>query len=92
MSLRDAIKSAPENASGRRKWMWIGVAGTACLLSWLALGVGIALDVGTGAMIALVTAAAVTTEGTVWLAALMLGISAYQARRHLWQKVRGRFR
>lgn len=33
-------------------------------------------------MLALATVAAVTTEGTVWLTALMFGVSAYQARRN----------
>lgn len=74
----------------KRKWMWIALAGMACLLSWIALGIGLALDVATGALIALATLAAVTTEGTVWLAALMLGVSAYQARKELWKKVLGR--
>lgn len=76
----------------RRTWMWIKLAGAACLLSWLALTVGIGLGVGTGAMFVLATLAAVTTEGTIWLAALLLGVSAYQARRRLWEKIRSRLR
>lgn len=84
--------AATTQAPGRRKWMWIGVAGGACLLSWLALGAGILLDAGRALMFALVTVAAVTTEGTVWLTALMFGVSAYQARRNIWQKLRHRFR
>ncbi|AOH35776.2 hypothetical protein BGP89_04905 [Luteimonas sp. JM171] len=72
----------------RRKWMWIKLAGFACLTSWIALAVGIGLKVDTGAMLVLATLAAVTTEGTIWLAALLLGVSAYQARRRLWEKFR----
>ena len=76
----------------RRKWMWIKLAGAACLLSWVALAVGIGMDVGTSTMLVLATLAAVTTEGTIWLAALLLGVSAYQARRRLWEKIRRRGR
>lgn len=72
----------------RRRWMWIKLAGIVCLLSWVALAVGIGLDVGTGTMLVLATLAAVTTEGTIWLAASLLGVSAYQARRRLWEKLR----
>jgi len=68
--------------------MWIKLAGIVCLLSWVALAVGIGLDVGTGTMLVLATLAAVTTEGTIWLAASLLGVSAYQARRRLWEKLR----
>jgi len=77
----------PESAQ-RRKWIWIRLAGLACLMSWIALAVGIGLKVDTGAMLVLATLAAVTTEGTIWLAALLLGVSAYQARRRVWEKLR----
>lgn len=76
----------------RRKWRWIAVAASICVLSWLALGAGILLGAGTGTMIALAGIAAVATEGTVWLAALLLGVSAYQVRRQLWENLRRRFR
>lgn len=76
----------------RRKWMWIKLAGVACLMSWVALVAGIGLDVDTGTMLILATVAAVATEGTIWLAALLLGVSAYQARRRLWEKIRRRGR
>lgn len=91
--------SAPENASMaesqpavRRKWMWIKLAGAACVLSWVALAVGFGMEVDTSTMLVLATLAAVTTEGTIWLAALLLGVSAYQARRRLWEKIRQRMR
>ena len=83
---------ADAHATRRRKWMWIKLAGGASLLSWLALAAGIGLKVDTGLMLVLATLAAVTTEGTIWLAALLLGVSAYQARRHLWEKLRQRLR
>lgn len=83
---------AESQPAQRRKWMWIKLAGVACLLSWVALAVGIGMEVGTSTMLVLATLAAVTTEGTIWLAALLLGVSAYQARRRLWEKLRQRMR
>ena len=71
----------------RRKWMWIKLAGIACLLSWLALAIGIGLKIGTGTMLVLATLAAVVTKGTIWLTAL-LGVSVSQARRRTWEKIR----
>lgn len=85
-------KATSPQASSRRKWRWIALAAGVCVLSWLALGAGILLEVGTGTMIVLVSIAAVATEGTIWLAALLLGVSAYQVRRQLWENVRRRFR
>ena len=72
------------------KWRWVALAGAVCVLSWMALGVGIVMDAGVGAMVVLATLAAVTTEGTFWLAALTLGVSTYQARRQLWRALRAR--
>ncbi len=92
MSTRRTVVTEESQPTQRRRWFWIALAGTACLLSWMALAVGIALKAGTGAMLVLATLAAVTTEGTVWLAALLLGLSVYQARRRLWQKLRSRLR
>jgi hypothetical protein len=43
-------------------------------------------------MLALVTLAAVSTEGLIWLTALLLGMNVYSARRHLWQRLRERLR
>jgi len=76
----------------RRKWMWIKLAGIVCLLSWVALAIGIGLGAGTGTMLVLASLAALATEGMIWLAALLLGVSAYQARRRLWEKIRSRAR
>jgi predicted transporter len=92
MSAPRQVTPSDSHATQRRKWIWITLAATVCLLSWLALAVGIVLDAGTSAMFVLATLAAVTTEGTVWLAALLLGVSVYQARRRLWEKLRSRVR
>lgn len=71
-----------------KKWRWVALAGAACILSWIALGAGIVLNVGTGTKLVLATLAAVTTEGTFWLAALTLGVSTYQARGQIWRALR----
>ena len=75
----------------RRARRWIVLAGTVCVVSWIALITGVLMQVDTGIRIALATAAAVTTEGTFWLAALLLGVSVYQARRQLWATLKRRF-
>lgn len=75
----------------RRKLRWIAAAASLSLLAWVALAAGIALEAGTGTMFVLASAAAVTTEGTIWLAAALLGLSAFQVRRNLWDSVRHRF-
>lgn len=90
MNGANAGNTSPQPAS-RRKLRWIAVAAVVCVLSWLALGAGIVLEVDTGTMLVLASIAAVATEGTVWLAALVLGVSAYQVRRQLWESVRRRF-
>lgn len=86
------MEPVPDQPPSRRKWRWVIVAACVCLLSWLALGAGLLLDVGTGPMIVLASITAVSTEATMWLAALVLGVSVYQLRRQLWQNLRRRFR
>lgn len=78
------------NMTKGKKWRWVALAAAACVLSWIALGIGIAMEAGFGAMVVLATLAAITTEGTFWLAALVLGVSTYQARRQFWQALRKR--
>ena len=92
MSAASNAAAGDPQRTHRRKWLWIKLAATAALLSWVALAAGIVMDAGTTAMFVLATLAAVTTEGTIWLAALLLGVSAYQARRRLWEKIRSRMR
>ncbi|MGB3392279.1 MAG: hypothetical protein WA956_02635 [Stenotrophomonas sp.] len=58
-------------ALSRHKWRWIAVAASISVLSWLALGAGVVLEVGTGTRIVLAGIAALATEGTVWLSALL---------------------
>lgn len=92
MSGPTEVTGADSHPARQRKWVWIKLAAAICVLSWISLAVGIAMNVGTGAMFVLATVAAVTTEGTIWLSALLLGVSVYQARRHLWDTIRPRSR
>ena len=68
------------------------MAASISVLSWLALGASIVLEVGTGTRIVLDGIAALATEGTLWLSVLLLGMSAYQLRRQMWENLRRRFR
>lgn len=90
MTAPEVIARADANPGRRRNRIWIKLAGAVCLLSWVALAVAIGLKVDTATMLALATLAAVTTEGTIWLAALLLGVSAYQARQRIREKLHQR--
>ena len=97
-SARDALDANPPAATRddaraalvarrRRRWV-IGIAATICIASWIALACGLLLGVGFQARLVLATAAALSTEALVWISAAMLGLSLFQARRELWQRIR----
>lgn len=65
-----------------RRWLLIG-GGMLCLISWIALAVGIYLDVARNTLIVLATVAAIATEGLFWLVAAIFGITVFQARRRI---------
>ncbi len=81
-SLRPA--SGKSHLSSSKRWLLIG-GGIICLLCWLALGIGLLMDAPRHTLIVLVTVAAVATEGFFWLAAAVLGVTAFQARRKIWR-------
>ncbi|MBU1187981.1 MAG: hypothetical protein KKC01_03020 [Gammaproteobacteria bacterium] len=70
--------------SKTKHWLLIG-GGIVCLLCWLALGIGWVMDTTRNTLIVLVTATAVATEGLFWLAAAVLGVTVFQARRKIWR-------
>ncbi len=74
------------------RWRWLRLAVGVCLLTWLALGIGLVAGLGFTPMVVLATLTAVSTEGLIWLTALLLGMNVYSARRHLWQRLRERLR
>lgn len=77
--------------STSRRWLWALVAliAVAALAAWIALGVGIWLDVGRGAMFVLALAAALSTEALVWTTAAALGMTVFEARRRIWRRITG---
>ncbi len=68
---------------GARRWLLVG-GGLIFLTSWIALGLGIAMEVSRGTLFVLATLAAVATEGLFWLAAAIFGVTVFQARRKIW--------
>jgi hypothetical protein len=86
----DGMKDAPPSPrlrSKARRWL-LPAAATLCIASWIALGAGVATGAGKGTMLVLATSAALTTEGLVWLSAMLLGLRAFEARRYLFDRVR----
>jgi hypothetical protein len=74
-----------------RKWWLMMAAAGICLASWIALAVGLLLGVGFTPRLVLATAAALSTEGLMWITAAVLGVRLFEARRVVWQRVRAAF-
>lgn len=70
-----------------KRWLLIA-GGLVCALAWIALFGGLAIDVGRGSLLVLATAAALSTEALVWLAALALGLKVFEARRVLIDRLK----
>ena len=66
--------------------------GVAAAAAWIALGVGLYLDVSRQTRLILVVAAAVATEALFWSVAATLGLSVLEARKRIWRKITGRGR
>ncbi len=75
------------------KWKWmapIGLAGVS-LMGWIALGVAVALHAHRPVLLAIAMVAGFALEGVIWTTAAILGVSAFQARRQIWRRVRTAF-
>jgi hypothetical protein len=90
--LQEPAPSSPKPSMNAARWRWLRLAVGVCLLTWLALGIGLVAGLGFTPMVVLATLAAVSTEGLIWLTALLLGMNVYSARRHLWNRLRERLR
>ena len=66
--------------------------GVAAVAAWVALGVGLYLDVSRETRIILAVVAAVATEALFWSVAAALGLSVLEARKRIWRKITGRGR
>lgn len=62
----------------------------AAVCSWIALAVGLYLDVGRGARVTLAILAALGTEALFWVTAALLGVSVVEARKRIWWRITGR--
>lgn len=66
-----------------KRWLLL-VGGVLCLISWVALGLGLFMDAPRNTLLLLATFAALATEGLFWVAAAVLGITVFQARQRIW--------
>jgi len=66
-----------------------GLMAVACAASWIALGLAWALDWPTQIFVGAVIAAALTTEGLIWIGAIVLGWTAFANRARLWKRLTG---
>lgn len=66
------------------------VVGVAAVAAWIALGVGLYMDVSRQTRIILAVVAAVATEALFWSVAATLGLSVFEARKRIWRKITGR--
>lgn len=78
-------------AGGRKFLMMLAalIAVTA-VCAWIALGVGLYLDVERQTRIVLAVVAALATEALFWTVAALLGVSVVQARKKIWRTITGR--
>ncbi len=78
------INVKPESRLPRlKRWLLLG-ASTLCLISWLALGLGLVMDASRSMLLLLAAFAGLATEGLFWLAAAILGVTVFQAKRRIW--------
>ncbi len=75
----------PESRLSRpKRWLLIG-GGALCLISWAVLGLVLFIDAPRNTLLLLATFTALVTEGFFWVAAAVLGVTVFQARRRIWR-------
>jgi len=84
--------AAPSGVRKSRKVLWTlaAVLGVCAVAGWIALGVGLYLEVERSTRLILAVVAAVATEATFWTCAAALGVSVFEARKRIWRKITGR--
>ena len=60
-----------------------------CAVSWIALGLTVLLDGPKAVLVAVVIAAAVSTEALFWVGGALLGWTAFANRARLWKRMTG---
>ena len=75
------------------KWKWmlpIGAAGIS-LVIWIAFAIALAMHVKRSILMTIVVVGAFSVEAVIWTTAAALGVSAFQARREIWRRLRATF-
>lgn len=68
----------------RKKWILIAAI-VIFAAAWLALAASIALGLDVRIRTGAVIAAAIASEGLIWCAAGVLGLSIFEARQRIWR-------
>lgn len=74
----------------RKWWLPLGLA-IVGLITWIAFGVALAMQAERSTLLLLATVGALGLEGAIWTTAGVLGVSAFQARREIWTRLRTAF-
>jgi hypothetical protein len=73
------------------KWMLpLGLAGVS-LATWITFGVAVAGGAERKTLLLIGAIGALSLELVIWTTAAILGVSAFQARREIWRRVRSAF-
>jgi hypothetical protein len=95
MTADPAPETVAAPSSGVRKsrkflWTLAILLGVCAVCGWIALGVGLYLDVERSTRLILAVVAAVATEALFWTCAAALGVSVFEARKRIWRRITGR--
>lgn len=99
MSVENSIASQPTAVGDKKSLLKRGrgflitlsvVVGVAAAAAWVALGIGLYMDVSRQTRIVLAVVAALATEALFWSVAATLGLSVFEARRRIWRRITGR--
>ena len=71
-------------------WTLVAFLGVTAVCGWVALGIGLWMDVERTTRLILAIVAAVATEALFWTVAAALGVSVFEARKRIWRKITGR--
>ncbi|MFT4914029.1 MAG: cytochrome c biogenesis protein CcdA [Brevundimonas sp.] len=71
-------------------WTLAAFLGVAAVCGWVALGIGLWMDVERTPRLILAIVAAVATEALFWTVATALGVSVLEARKRIWRRITGR--
>ena len=71
-----------------KKKVALVVTSAVCLVSWLAVGVGLAIGVSKTAAIVLFVLALVISEVLFWVVAVVLGVSMLESRKQIFAWLR----